>query len=608
MAKLPESDVFRRSVKAEVWKQFRASMKGKLVTLFAAVAAMIAIFALDSMRTEFKEWREKPYTAANVAEQLKVTALPEGRTGEELAQVSPHLRVLRKAGQAIGVNDRYASADDAFNAVLAKTSYAADVAKEQTSIRAKYAGFIAAKDRAVGAALTAPKPAPAEPADPAKAEEARKEETKKFDALKKERTDLVTARTAELTEAEQRAAVHKAELRRLFDDLGIAEKSKAELEYSTQPALNRFAEHVADPEHPLSLIYDLFWYAAIAIGVVALIALLLTPLFNAVPVAGANERFMDQIRGLFGRAPTRVGMSVARVAAVTIGTAAIVSVATTAPSSPLYESSLMPPPAAQEESEKKKKDETKKQDDGQNTATDTTGTSTVTDTTGTGPTSTPCTSNCTPADPRVDGVLTKIASLESTDGEHAEKLGTHGTRLDEYGRKFGTYDQAIEGVKDLPTKMATLIQEETEQKDFLSEKFGTVDREIDRAHFKAESAEMRANEVDEQVTQARSDIELEAKTIRDGVEVPLRVGERPSLLRSVFGFDRYQVTKATATYVEKAGAPDDIVQIVTNLTGDDVMSNDALRLRLRDSICGKPENCTPYLRWRNTVIRGARMQ
>ena len=118
--------------------------------------------------------------------------------------------------------------------------------------------------------------------------------------LKATRAELIAARTGELTEAEQNTAASVAALRREFDNSNVAEAAKSVFRVSKNESLNDFAKRVADPDHPLSILYDVLRYASLVLGVLSLVALLLTPLLNAA-VIGADERFMDQIRDLLGR-------------------------------------------------------------------------------------------------------------------------------------------------------------------------------------------------------------------------------------------------------------------------------------------------------------------
>lgn len=311
MVNLPRSEAFRRSVSKETWRQFAKSMRSKLAMLLVAIVAIAAVVRLDAMKAELRDTREKKYSAVRVAAHLKDKAILAGPVG----------RLAKK-------NERYGTTDEVFNAILAETTQAADLAKAKTTIRDAYAARIGKTDQDIRGAVTA------EPAS---------QQAKDLQNLKTRRAELVAARTAELTEAEQNSAAYVATLRRAFDDSNVAEAAKSVFRVSENESLNNFAKHVVDPDHPLSILYDVLWYASLVLGVLSLVALLLTPLFKTLPVIGADEKFMDQIRGIFGRVPRSIGAGIARVAAMTIGTAAIVSVAATAPSSPLHESGLLPP-------------------------------------------------------------------------------------------------------------------------------------------------------------------------------------------------------------------------------------------------------------------------
>jgi hypothetical protein len=452
-----------------------------------------------------------------------------------------------------------------FNAILAETSYAADLSAARTTIRGAYANRIGKADQDIRGAVTADKPEKQVIAD-----------------LKARRAELIAARTAELTEAEQNAAASAATLRRAFDDSNVAEAAKSVFRVSENESLNNFAKRVADPDHPLSILYDVLWYASLVLGVLSLVALLLTPLFKMLPVMGADEKFMDQIRGLFGRVPRSIGAGIARVAAMTIGTAAIVSVAATAPSSPLYESGL-PPRIEQEVSEPPVKGE---------------GTSTVTGTAGPPP---PQETDRVAPDPRVDTLLTDVATLKSDNEAHKSVFAAHKESLDK--------------LEPLPIRVAALAEEERAQKEQLETSFGVIHTRIgdvgeqaESAGLKAEFAERKAVEVSQQVGEAGKRIAESAAAIEAGVDLPLKVGERPALLRSVLGFDRYRVTEASVSYVRRAGAPEAILAAVRAMAGDAVLTNDALRLELRQRVCGSSTNCETYVAWRGTVLRAARQQ
>lgn len=564
MAQLPESDAFRRSVSNEVRTQFIRSLGAKLAMLAVAVAAISVVLALDTLKAKFRETREKPYRAAAILEQV---------THPELAAAA--MLLVKKDGQ-------YATPDDAFTALLAETTCARDLAAAQKTIRDAYAVRIDAMDVAIREAVTA------DPANDGKEEDVAK---KRLDGLKARRADLVAARAANLIEAEQGAAVRVAWLRRSFDDARVAERSRATFRVSQNRRLNAFAKHVVDPEHPLSIIYDVLWYASLVVGVLAFVALLLTPLFRALPVSGANDTFMDQIRGVFSRAPRAIVAGAVRVAMLSIGTAAAVSLATTAPSSPLYGSPLVT--QAERETHETKvetKTQTVIQKDGK--------------------------------DARIDALLAKIDKLEAEKEGQEKQLAAHEARL-----------VVLEPV---PVQVAALAVDAQEQKEQVESTFGSVkadlgtvktaageagvraeeagvkarvaDEKADVADLKADFAQKKAAEVSEQVEEAGRQIGERAASIEDAVYLPYRVGERPAAMTTILGFDRYRVTAATVIYVRKAGAPEEVVNAVTSMEGESVMTNDALRLDLRRRVCDAEVNCESYVAWRGTVLRAARLQ
>ncbi len=86
------------------------------------------------------------------------------------------------------------------------------------------------------------------------------------------------------------------------------------------------------------------------------------------------------------------------------------------------------------------------------------------------------------------------------------------------------------------------------------------------------------------------------------------MGERSGFLTSLLSFERYRVTAASVTFVEKAGAPEEVVAAMRSLEDGGDMSNDALRLALRQELCGAQSNCELHVAWRDTVLRAARRQ
>ena len=59
MAHLPKSDVFRRSVSKETWKQFAKSMRLKLLMLAVAIVAIAVVVGLDAMKAQLRDTRER---------------------------------------------------------------------------------------------------------------------------------------------------------------------------------------------------------------------------------------------------------------------------------------------------------------------------------------------------------------------------------------------------------------------------------------------------------------------------------------------------------------------------------------------------------------------
>jgi len=645
MTELPNSNEFRAAVQRELRVQYTRSIKRKTAVLLVVIAGLVTIYGLDRMKLKLKETRETPYLASDVAEYLKTDPL------------------LGEAAKKLPAGERYTDAKALFEALLARTDSAAAAAKEKTGIRAAYVELAGIDRRIREAAVAATIPGVT------KEEEARsavaalrvrraeliatrtaeiaeadknaapriraayakplarideeiqtaviadpQPETKVADGakallatLKARRAELIAARAGELNEAEQSAAANVAALQRTFDELGVAEGAKSKFEPTTNERLDRFLGHLADPEHPLSIIYDMLWYAGLIVAVLALAALLLTPLFRILPIAGVEDPIMDRVRGLFGRAPRSVGTSVARLAAMVIGTAAVVSVATTAPSSPAMTSALLsPPPAAAEmEAAAKDRESTPRPPNERESGKVLPPANPV-------PSSDPPPQQPTPQTPQpppgvladngcLNELICAVRQLESDNAIQRERLKVH--------------EEALTMLAPFPARVANLVQEEKEQVDQLEDFFGETREEIAGANESAAKAAVQAQKaaddaatVERDLDSARRLLEKRADGIEAGLLLPYKLGERPPLLASLLGFDHYRVTDASVAFMEKAGAPSSVVEAVRAMKSGGDLSNDELRQRLRQQLCGGSVNCDNHLAWRDTVLRAARRQ
>lgn len=617
MVKLPESAEFRRSVFDEAWRQFRKSVGMKVAVLAVGVVAISVVVGLDFLKRELRDSVQKPYRAAVVADQATAvqSSLKDKVAAADLAAAAEKL----KAHDALVANDGYSTSEDLYNALLAQTTYANDAVTQQQKIRATFDKLIRDVDPSVdqrAAALSdavagAMKSVAASPGVRAAADKAIEEAKKGLEAAKNNRAELIAARTARLAEVDQSVAANRTAFRLAFEGSRIAETARKRFEVaSSYEKLNAFAKNLADPDHPLSILYDVIWYAALVVAVLALVALLLAPIFKAIPVAGADETFKGKLSNILGRAPTLVGKGVISVAAATIGTAAVLSVATTAPSSPLYESKVIwttesgpkqpetpgngphgtPPPIAS----------TTGTTSGPSSSTDTGTTTTTTTST----TTTSTTSSCIPAcevvpatDTRVDALLSDVDNMKQRGSEAASQ-----------------FDKRITAIEGLSQRLTTFASEESAQKTELNQTFATIrdrlssdEKRVSAAEVNADFAQQSAMAAQQALNAASRKIETRADAIETGVVLPYQIGERPGVLQTLFGFDRYRVSTASKSFLQKAGAPENVVTAVSEIAGPKVLTNDELREKLRLKLCGGRENCPDYLAWRATVLRAARL-
>src|SRR5438477_999626 len=110
-------EVSADAVKQELKEQYRESMRPKWTLLGITVMAVLVIFGLDSIRKEFKNFHDKPYTPAAIRE--AVAGHPEVAGQPELLVAVEKLE--RAAKDIPGEPERYATVDEARNALFSKT-------------------------------------------------------------------------------------------------------------------------------------------------------------------------------------------------------------------------------------------------------------------------------------------------------------------------------------------------------------------------------------------------------------------------------------------------------------------------------------------------------
>lgn len=537
----------------EAFKQFRKSVGTKILLFVVALGALGVLHRLDDIKQELKKTKEKPYQATAAA-----AAFPKGTLGSSA-------RALGNAG--------YDSADALFEALYAKTTLPGE---REAKIRAAFATFaqkIAARNQRIE--VMAAEPAATDKPAQLEVEIAR-------------RDSLVGIRNMQVEEIERDAAEAKANLRKAFDSAAIRRYT---FNFFSSDALNRVGQRFADAEDPVSVVFDILWYAALIIGVICIVALILTPVFRALPVTGTEEKFWDQIKGILGKAP-RVARGMTGIAAVAAGTLAVVATANSATSSPAKQARIFTrraylPPAEP-----------------------------------------PIAGDPAPrqgSDPRIEKLLAEVASLHDTDANHERSLLDQGKTLGEHGRTLADHAKSLEPLIPLPGRLVSVEQwvngfepaEErriaaatdrvygsavmyADKKDALLK--DVLEFQIDQTNQRVENTEKIVN------TEARN-IEAHAELISNGVFQPYLIGDRPSAVRTLFGFDRYRANAATELILQQNKADSDIVNAVSSLRRVEkpYTQSDFLRT-LRVWTCHDQHNsCDAYEKWYPIVLRTARM-
>ena len=536
----------------ETFKQFRKSIGTKFLLFFVAFGALALLVKLDKIKLELKKAREKPYQAS-----VAKTALDGKSTLLHTAAVT-----LNEAG--------YDSADGLFEALYAKTPKPDERETKLRDAFAKYATLIGERNTAIQQLATASPPS-------ATPEQLEQEIAR--------RDSLIELRAMDVDQIEREAAREKSALRKEFDAAAVPKYA-----FTAFPtdALNKIGQRFADADDPVSVVFDILWYAALIVAVICIVALILTPVFRALPVAGTEEKFWDQIKSLFGKAP-RVARGISGIAAVAVGAATVIATANTARSSPAKEAkpfarrAYVPPAPRDPES----------------------------------PQAVP--------DPRVDKLLHEVALLHETDANHDQRLTDQNKQLGDQGRTLANHEQALLPLKPLPDRMLSVETWVQTFEPAESQRIATAAQRTlgdaarytnQRVEWLEDSVKQQLDATNERVTQTENSVQTAAKeidqkagAITDGVFQPYLIGERPSALKAVFGFDRYRATTATELILKQNNADDAIVKAVGDLRRTNKVYTQAEFLRtLRVWTCHDQHNsCTAYQNWQALVLRTARM-
>ncbi|HVR41293.1 MAG TPA: hypothetical protein VMU84_19520 [Thermoanaerobaculia bacterium] len=547
-------DVLRAAVHRIAYRQFAKSIRRKIALLLTAVVAIGVVIGLDALRAELQEAKATPYRA--------VAALKKTATGDGPLETA--IRQLRD-------DEKFANADALFEAVLAKTANAKTSSDRQTAIRTLYDARLRVIDSQIDA-LLAQEPVPDSEKTPG---------TDTVDKLETRRASLLLSRAKRLDEIQQNATIERTSLRRDFDEKYA---NNARLSFRYHPRLRQ----LSDPTDPLSVIYDILWYASLIIGVLAIVALLLAPLFTSLSLTGAEDSFMEQIRGLLRRPGRTIASGIASLAALGVGTAAIVNNVASASNSPWNAPGVGPQRVIEQkvEIETIQRAELPSTDTAQKT------------TTGDPEPTTP-----TPPDPRIDRLLTDVQGLRETDERHTVSLGEH--------------EAVVQNLRRVPEVLGSLDQKIDAQKGAIDDGFRAANDTIDKRVKSAEEyfdlaidrTALKTKDLETKLDDATTNVGKEAVQIRSGVYMPYGIGERPSFVRSFLGFDRYRITANVPVVLREVGGIE-VAEKVEALVSDELLSSDDLLLALRDQLCPeKPtKNCRDFREWSGVVMRAARVR
>jgi len=544
------------AVMGEALRQFRRSIGTKFLLFALAFGSLALLVRLDQIKLELKKTREKPYQ-----QQSAVDAFANGNAS------------LQKASKKISAAG-YDSPDALFDALYAKTGLSQQRDRQVQATFSKYGQAIVDRNTAIEKLAVETSP-------PARTEQLEHEIAR--------RDSLVEIRTMEVDRIERESSQLKADLRKEFDEAAI---SKHSFGFFENEKLNKLGQRFADGDDPVSVVFDILWYAALLVGIISIVALILTPVFRAMPVAGTEERFWEQIKSLMGKAP-RVGRGIAGLAAVTVGAVAVMTTAGTARSSPWKEAKFTARRAYLPVVEKEPLPHGPEQ-----------------------PVS---------PDRRIDKLLAEVETLHATDTSHDGQLSGHTKALGEQGRALAAHTATLAPLIPLPGRVAdvelwvsgfdtaengriagAMQGAQRSAGAYTDDQIRTVSAAFD---LEIGATKDKIKRVEGDLNTAAQKIDTRADTITSGVFQPYLIGDRPSALKTVFGFDRYRATNATELILRENNADASIVQAVAWLkqTNKAYTQGDFLRT-LRAWTCGDQRaDCDAYVKWHTLVLRTARM-
>jgi hypothetical protein len=543
-------------LRQQVSREFTRSVSLKVLLLVVSAAAIGLLVLLDSMKTALHETKKQPYTREAIDAKLALN--PE---------------LLSAAGKLPSTGARYATTDEAFAAI---SQYSADDDKLRTQtaeIIGRYAPALTAADQNITALL------------------ALTDRPKTFrDDLATQvalRSTLTSARTAELNDAQHSASLARARLKWSWDNIDFS-SAKSKYEYFRNPQISAVAARIVDADDPLNVIYDSLWYGALIIGVLTFAALLLSPIFHAVPISGAEESLAEKVKSLIARSP-RAMRTASSVAATAVGAMAIVGAAAALPSSPLRDPAPEPDRVYAEPVNTRTPPQT-----------ETTETSAPTTTTG---------DSLESLREDLTHLQEAVAGHDGSDSSHAVLIAAINARAidpDTLAMRVGAqFDEK------LLTFDRTLAKRDADMNTKLDRTHEVITKElapaIQHTGWLVDSIDKDVKSVDRNVQAAGSSITTRADTIETVAFLPQQLGERPSTVAAFLGFDRYRVTAASDLVLEKIGAPQEVKDVVSSL-GSSALSGDDIRVALRRNVCPTSNrNCKTYRTWINPVLRATRI-
>jgi hypothetical protein len=535
-------------LRQQVTREFTRSVSLKVVLLLVSAAALGLLVLLDSMKTALHETKKQPYTRKAI-----------------ISKLASNHELLDAAGKLPPAGSRYATTDDAFAAI---SQYSADdetLRTQTTEIIGRYALALRAADQNITALL------------------ALKDRPKTFrDDLAAQvalRSTLTNARTAELNDAQHSATLAHARLKWSWDNIDFS-TAKAKYEYFRNARVDAVAARIVDADDPLNVIYDSLWYGALIIGVLTFAALLLSPIFHAVPISGAEESLAEKVKSLIARSP-RAMRTASSIAATAVGAMAIVGAAAALPSSPLHDPAPEPDRVYAEPVNTRTPPRT-----------ETTETSAPATTTG----------------DSLENLREDLTHLQETVAGHDGSDSSHAVLIAALNARAIDPETLVARVgSQLDEKLAafdrTLAQRDVDMNAKLDRTHGLI-TEMAPA---IQHTDLLVDSIDQNVRAAGSSIATRADTIETVAFLPQQLGERPSTVAAFLGFDGYRVTASSDLVLEKIGAPQEVKDVVSSL-GSSTLSGDDIRVALRRNVCPvSNRNCKTYRTWINPVLRATRI-